>query len=57
MHVNERLETHQVKKRYEKAWKSLKSEVWSEWESFGRWKDKFVEGEIEKNEKEIAIRA
>ena len=30
-------------------------EVWSERECFGRWKDEFVEREIEKSKKEIAL--
>ena len=42
------------------SWESLKiawKEVWSESECLERWKDKSVEREIEKNEREIAIRA
>ena len=42
------------------SWESLKiawKEVWSERECLERWKDKSVEREIEKNEREIAIRA
>ena len=45
------------REKLEKAWKTLGNEVWSERECFGRWEDKFVEREIEKNEKEITIRA
>ena len=37
-----------------KARRNLKEEVWSEWERFGRWKDKAIEREIERNENWIA---
>ena len=55
MHVNERKETYQVKRKLEKARKSFGKKIWSEWEKLRRWKDTSVEREIKKNENRIAF--
>ena len=51
-------EIRNIPSEEKKTWESLKNawkEVWSERECFGRWKDGFVEREIEKSEREIAL--
>jgi len=54
MHEIEEIRSLPSEEILEKSWRNLEEKIWSEMSVFGRWEDRGIEREIERNELQIA---